>query len=124
MQVIKNMMQTEQKSKNPIICKNINCVNAKNVKGWKNKGYAPFAWNVLFQKDLSPVLNAEQKKSKKRKEKGNLIEKHLAYVPIVMNRQFPASVAARSTMQAALLASQNVGSQRAFGCHKSNRKNA
>ena len=122
MQAIKNMMQTEQRSKNPIICKNINCVNAKNVKGWKNKEYAPFAWNVLFQKDLSPALNAEQKKSKKRKEKGNLIEKHLAYVPIAMNRQFPASVAVRNTMQAALLASQNVGSQRAFVWHKSNRK--
>nr|DAR35877.1 MAG TPA: hypothetical protein [Caudoviricetes sp.] len=69
-------------------------------------------------------MNAGRKKSKKRKEKGNLIEKHLAYAPIVMNRQFQASVAVRSTMQAVLLASQNVGSQRAFGCHKSNRKNA
>jgi hypothetical protein len=69
-------------------------------------------------------LNAGRKKSKKLKEKENLIEKHLAYAPIAMNRQFPASVAVRSTMQAALLASQNVGSQRAFVWHKSNRKSA
>lgn len=41
-----------------------------------------------------------------------------------MNRQFPASVAVQNIMQAALLASQNVGSQRALGYHKSNKKSA
>jgi hypothetical protein len=59
---------------------------------------------------------------KRERETARNTEGHLALVPIAMNRQFPASVAVRSTMQAALLASQNVGSQRAFGCHKSNKK--
>jgi hypothetical protein len=61
---------------------------------------------------------------KRERETARNTEGHLALAPIVMNHQFPASVAARSTMQAALLPSQNVGSQRAFGYHKSNRKSA
>ena len=97
-------MQAERKNKKLIICKNINCINVKNVKGWKNKVYAQFAWNVLFQKDSSPALNAERKKDKKRKEKENLTEKRLVCVPIVTNRQFLANAAVQNTMQAALLA--------------------
>jgi hypothetical protein len=61
---------------------------------------------------------------KRERETARNTEGHLALAPIAMNHQFPASVAVRSTMQAALLASQNVGSQRAFGYHKLNKKSA
>jgi hypothetical protein len=45
---------------------------------------------------------------KRERETARNTEGHLALAPIVMNRQFPASVVVRNTMQAALSASQNV----------------
>lgn len=90
----------------------------------KEQGICPVCMKRPVSKGFKSCIECRTKKSKKRKEKENLIGKHLVYVPIVMNHQFPASVAVRSTMQAALLESQNVGSQRVFDCHKSNRKSA
>jgi hypothetical protein len=61
---------------------------------------------------------------KREQETARNTEGRLALVLTVTNRQFPASVAVQSTMQAALLPSQNADSQRASGYHKSNRKSA
>nr|DAE34365.1 MAG TPA: hypothetical protein [Caudoviricetes sp.] len=61
---------------------------------------------------------------KREQETARSTEEHLALALTAMNREFPANAVAQSTMQAALLASQNADSQRASGYHKSNRKSA
>lgn len=88
------------------------------------KGICTTCLKRPMSKGYRSCIECRTRMLKRERETVRNTEKHLALVPIATNRQFPASVAVRSTMQAALLPSQNADNQRASGYHKSNRKSA